>query len=57
MVLDLLDGETLFRLFGLTIWTIMFMAVGYSMGFKDGKREGFLRGKTVGRHAANAVKK
>ena len=51
MVLDLLDGETLFRLFALIIWTIMSMAVGYSMGFKDGKREGYTRGRNVSRQA------
>lgn len=57
MVVDLLDVETLWRLFLLGIWTVLTLAVGYAWGFKDGRREGILRGKTIGRHAANAVRK
>ena len=33
------------------------MAFGYSIGFKEGRREGVVRGKAIGRHAANAVRK
>ena len=57
MVLDLTDAEILWRLFLLCIWSIMTMAVGYAIGFKDGRREGIMRGKTIGRHASNAVRK
>jgi hypothetical protein len=57
MVVDLLDGETLFRLVALSIWTVITLAIGYSKGFKDGRREGFLRGKTIGRHSSNAIRK
>jgi len=57
MVVDLLDGETLFRLIALSIWTVITLAIGYSKGFKDGRREGFLRGKTIGRHTSNAIRK
>jgi hypothetical protein len=57
MVVDLLDGETLFRLVGLIIWTVLFLAIGYSMGFKDGRREGIARGKAIGRHSSNAIKR
>jgi len=57
MVVDLLDVETLWRLFLLGIWTVLTLAVGYAWGFKGGRREGILRGKTIGRHAANAVRK
>ena len=57
MVVDLLDVETLWRFFLLGIWTVLTLAVGYAWGFKDGRREGILRGKTIGRHASNAVRK
>ena len=57
MVVDLLDGETLFRLLMLMIWSILTIAIGYAKGFKDGRREGFARGKAIGRHSSNAVKK
>ena len=57
MVVDLLDGETLFRLIMLIIWSVGTIAIGYSKGFKDGRREGYARGKTIGRHTSNAVKK
>jgi len=57
MVVDLLDGETLFRLLMLMIWSVITIAIGYSKGFKDGRRDGFARGKAIGRHSSNAVKK
>ena len=57
MVVDLLDGETLFRLLMLMIWSIVTIAIGYAKGFKDGRREGLARGKAIGRHSSNAVKK
>jgi hypothetical protein len=57
MVVDLLDGETLFRLLMLMIWSVITIAIGYSKGFKDGRREGLARGKAIGRHSSNAVKK
>jgi hypothetical protein len=28
----------------------LFMMIGYSIGFKDGQREGYLRGRAVSRH-------
>jgi hypothetical protein len=57
MVVDLFDGETLFRLFALIIWSIITIAIGYAKGFKDGRREGLARGKAIGRHSSSAVKK
>ena len=57
MVVDLLDGETLIRLFMLIIWSVLTIAIGYSKGFTDGRREGLARGKAIGRHSSNAVKK
>ena len=57
MVVDLLDGETLFRLLMLMIWSVLTIAIGYAKGFKDGRREGFARGKAIGRHSSYAVKK
>jgi len=57
MVVDLLDGETLYRLIMLMLWSVGPIAIGYSKGFKDGRREGYARGKTIGRHTSNAVKK
>jgi hypothetical protein len=57
MVVDLLDGETLVRLFMLLIWSVIAIAIGYAKGFKDGRREGLARGKAIGRHSSNAVKK
>jgi len=57
MVVDLLDGETLYRLVMLMIWSVGTIAIGYSKGFKEGRREGLARGKAIGRHTSNAVKK
>jgi hypothetical protein len=57
MVVDLLDGETLFRLLMLMIWSVITIAIGYAKGFKDGRREGYARGKAIGRHSSNAVNK
>lgn len=57
MVLDLTELETWWRISLLAIWSIFAVAVGYAKGFTDGRREGILRGKTIGRHAANAVRK
>jgi hypothetical protein len=57
MVLDLTQLESWWRLFFLGVWTITTIALGYSIGFKEGRREGVVRGKAIGRHAANAVRK
>ena len=57
MVVDLLDGETLFRLIMLMIWSVLTIAIGYAKGFRDGRREGLARGRAIGRHSSNAVKK
>jgi hypothetical protein len=47
MVLDLLDPQTLGRLIGVLTLMIMGAALGYAKGFKDGRREGLLMGKTL----------
>ena len=52
MVLDLLDPATLGRLSMLVILLVMSAAVGYAKGFKDGRREGFARGKAVSAHVS-----
>lgn len=56
MVLDLMDVQTLWRLILLGILCVMFSAVGYARGHKDGSREGFTRGRAVSRHASRGVK-
>lgn len=53
MVLDLLDPATLGRFTLLVIMLFMAAAVGYAMGHKDGKREGYIRGRSVSRHIAS----
>jgi hypothetical protein len=57
MVVDLTDAEIIMRLVMLGIWSVLTIAIGYSIGFKEGRREGVIRGKAIGRHAANAVRK
>lgn len=52
MVLDLLDPATLGRLTALVILLVMAGAVGYAKGFKEGRREGFARGKAIRQHVA-----
>jgi hypothetical protein len=47
MMLDLLDPATLGRLIGVLTLMIMGAAVGYAKGFKDGRREGLLVGKSI----------
>ena len=47
MNLDLLDPATLGRLIGVITLMIMGAAVGYAKGFKDGRREGLLVGKSI----------
>jgi hypothetical protein len=51
MVLDLLDPQTLGRLIGVLTLMIMAGAVGYAKGFKEGRREGYARGKAISAHA------
>ena len=34
------------------LWALM----AYSVGFKQGEREGFLKGRAISRHASNQVK-
>ena len=53
MVLDLLDPATLGRFTLLVVMMVMAAAVGYAMGHKDGKREGYIRGRSVRRHIAS----
>jgi hypothetical protein len=31
----------------------LFLMIGYSIGLKDGQREGYLRGRSVSRHIAS----
>jgi hypothetical protein len=31
----------------------LFLMIGYSIGLKDGQREGYLRGRAVSRHIAS----
>lgn len=52
MVVDLLDPQTLGRLVGVICLMIMGAAAGYAKGFKDGRREGFARGKAIRQHVA-----
>jgi hypothetical protein len=52
MMLDLLDPATLGRLIGIISLMVMGSAFGYAKGFKDGRREGFARGKSVSVHAS-----
>lgn len=47
MMLDLLDPATLGRLIGIISLMIIGSAIGYSKGFKDGRREGLLVGKSL----------
>jgi hypothetical protein len=56
MVVDLLDQQTVLRLVLIGILCVMFSAVGYARGHKDGSREGFTRGRAVSRHASREVK-
>ena len=35
---------------------ILWAAMSYSVGYKEGQREGFKRGRAVSRHAAKEVK-
>jgi hypothetical protein len=56
MVLDLLDPATLGRLTGIAILMVLAAAVGYASGHKDGKREGYIRGRAVSRHIAASKK-
>ncbi len=53
MVLDLLDPQTLGRLVLVIILMVLGAAAGYAKGFKDGKREGMARRKTMIRHMTN----
>ena len=56
MVVDLLDQQTVLRLLLIGILCVMFSALGYARGHKDGSREGFTRGRAVSRHASREVK-
>ena len=53
MVLDLLDPETVGRLVLAISRMVISAAAGYAKGFKEGKREGMARRKSMIRHAAN----
>lgn len=57
MVLDLTDTQTLGRLTLFVFLLVLAAAVGYASGFKDGKREGYIRGRAVSRHIAATKRK
>ena len=52
MVVDLLDPATLGRLVGVISLMVLAAAAGYAKGFKEGRREGFARGKAISAHAS-----
>ena len=52
MVLDLLDPATLGRLTALFVLLVIAAAYGYSRGYKEGSREGYIRGRAVVRHVS-----
>ena len=52
MVLDLLDPTTLGRLVALTVAFVIVAAFAYLRGFKQGSREGYIRGRSVLRHVS-----
>jgi hypothetical protein len=56
MVLDLLDPQTLRALFLIGLLCVFVAAFGYSVGHKDGSREGYTRGRAVSRHISQANK-
>ena len=56
MVLDLLDPQTLGRLVGIVCLMVISAAAGYAKGFKEGKREGIARRKSMVRQINKAVK-
>jgi hypothetical protein len=40
----------------MTIAAILWSAMSYSVGYKEGQREGFKRGRAISRHAAKDVR-
>jgi hypothetical protein len=40
----------------MTVAGILWAAMSYSVGYKEGQREGFKRGRAISRHAAKDVK-
>jgi hypothetical protein len=56
MVLDLLDPSTLGRMVALTVSFVMVAAFAYLRGFKQGSREGYIRGRSVSRHVSSLNK-
>jgi len=41
----------IFMIIAGALWALM----AYSVGFKQGKKEGFLKGRAISRHASNRV--
>jgi hypothetical protein len=39
----------------MSVASILLSATSYSWGFKDGKRQGYAKGRAVSRHAASRV--
>jgi hypothetical protein len=39
----------------MSITCILMSAITYSVGFREGEREGFLKGKSIARHASTRV--
>jgi hypothetical protein len=56
MVVDLLNPETLRALFLIGLLCVFVAAFGYSVGHKDGSREGYTRGRAVSRHISQSNK-
>jgi len=56
MVLDILDPANLGRLVALTVSFVIVAAFAYLRGFKQGSREGYIRGRSVSRHVASLNK-
>jgi hypothetical protein len=40
----------------MTVACILWSAMSYSVGYKEGEREGFKRGRAISRHAAKDVR-
>jgi putative Mn2+ efflux pump MntP len=56
MELDLLDVQTLRALFLIGLICVMAAAFGYSVGHRDGSREGYTRGRAISRHISQSSK-
>jgi hypothetical protein len=48
-------GNELSIIIMMSVSAILMSAITYSVGFREGEREGFLKGKAIARHASNRV--